>query len=138
MTLGKIYVGNNIVADGKAIANALGSEADLIVSYSGLVDQIIGDKEYLVTLLAKFDIQASSSSTLYDLISLVNTIPVAKIKTSATIDISDISFLDSYNISVTGESTFNTPLSKAPSETYNDITFLDSMTLSDSVNTQLT
>ena len=137
MTLGKIYVGNNIVADGKAIAEALGSEASSIISYSGLVDQIIGDKEYLVTLLAKFDIEASSSTTLYDLIALVNTIPVAKIKTSATLDISDISFLDSFNINVSGISSLNTPVDSAKSESYNDITFLDNMTISDSGNTQL-
>jgi len=75
MALGRIYIGNTLFMDGKAIADAIGSEAANALTFTALVNFITTDKQTLADSLVAKGVVATGTETLADLAAKVATVP---------------------------------------------------------------
>lgn len=74
LVLGKIYVGNILIADMGSVASAIGDETSGLLLASEIINCIVVDKVALVNQLIGFGITANSNQTLSLLISLLSNI----------------------------------------------------------------
>ena len=96
MGLGRIYIGNQVFVDGRAIQQALGSEADNCKIYQDLVNIILVDKSVAIAALKAKGLSVNDSETLIDLINKLAATRVGENwfpKFVGTFDLTDQSYI---------------------------------------------
>lgn len=116
MNLPKICIGDVVVADGNAIASAIGDETNSAQTYSDLVNIITSDKEALVAYLNLYGLTGQdASSSLIDLVNQLNSITATKWYQRTEADLFQ-DFSNSLDVLDSVEVSTNIPLSESLSE----------------------